>query len=257
LWLVAKYVTSTDDLTYTPGGLGRAQTGTGSCSADQLATLNSALDHAFRVGIECLKQYSDPSLLLEMMFQFMARDIGFTCGSITSQSGNCAYAKANVNATSLQNPSLPIQITVNNTAGCDFFSLSDYGQAQVLWHEMLHQNFGPHNPNYKSNREFDPVYSCTQLCFGASDADPSLLTKCGCATCLRTSKCDPRCSVFEDCNSNQLGFVCPCPTGPNAGKLFPTCTQCLVTCPSGLGCFGFSTCIALLSGCSSTPLPCP
>src|SRR5262249_9461102 len=124
---------------------------------------------------------------------------------------------------------IPVEITVN-TNGNFFFNLSDYTQSSTLWHEMLHNYFGPHHPGtqeFDRFGELDPVEACQNLCFG-----PEPVTKCSCARCLRTNKCDDRCKLYVDCDE-ELAFVCPCPTGKNAFKYFPTCRDCLATCPSG------------------------
>jgi hypothetical protein len=48
-------------------------------------------------------------------------------------------------------------------------------------------------------------------------------------------------------------YQCPCPSGPNAGKVFATCAECLAVCPSGLACFGYLYCTPMGSNCPTCP----
>src|SRR5207237_2497120 len=129
-----------------------------------------------------------------------------------------AYANPNASAhldpMSYRDPSGPIHIDVN---WGNFSQLSDYEQASALFHELMHLLFGGHNAKNKQYSRYDEddrTTACEHLCFR-----PAGTTKCSCATCLGTTSCDQRCAIHPDCDP-QLGFTCPCPTGPNAGKVF-------------------------------------
>jgi hypothetical protein len=75
--------------------------------------------------------------------------------------------------------------------------------------------------------------------------------------CPNASVClDQCCSPDQFCISgNCVGcqYQCPCPSGPNAGKIFATCAECLAVCPSGLACFGYLYCIPIGSNCATCP----
>ena len=93
------------------------------------------------------------------------------------------------------------------------------------------------------------------MCFPHSSTP--LPTKCSCARCLKTDKCDQRCQIFEDCDET-LSFKCPCRRGRNAGRHYPTCAACLAGCPSGLSCFGIGFCEVVSVACAGAKKPtCP
>jgi hypothetical protein len=99
--------------------------------------------------------------------------------------------------------------------------------------------------------DVDRMYACQDLCF----KPPGSVTQCACATCLDTNKCDPRCDMslgFQMCPDDQ-GAWCPCLTRL---QWYPKCSDCLAGCPSGLACFGFSTCIPVNKGLCK-PRTCP
>jgi len=72
-------------------------------------------------------------------------------------------------------------------------------------------------------------------------------TPCGDACCSPGQQC-----VNGKCQS-PCQYKCPCPNPPNGGKIYNTCTECLVACPEGLGCFGYSTCVPIGNGCGTCP----
>jgi hypothetical protein len=260
LWLVANMIVSDGGFDQTASGSSATSVTGSNCSAAQLDAVKKALRHGMGVGLTCLQHYKDTGLSLEMMFHYVARDVVVHCTAIPPKPGegivgarlhNCGAGQP---CPSFNDPSSPIEIDVNTNF---FFGLDERDQASTMFHEMLHLNFGGHGGRPP---EWDPVESCQALCFGAGSHPDGAMnpTQCSCATCLRTSKCDPRCKILPSCEQEGLGFLCPCPTGANAGRLFRTCSECLATCPSGLGCFGYSTCIPITqSGCDSTPVSCP
>ena len=66
---------------------------------------------------------------------------------------------------------------------------------------------------------------------------------CDSECCTPEQTCKTRLDGSKFCC--QSGWQCPCPVGPNAGRVFTSETECRAICPSGLGCFGFSTCISV------------
>lgn len=220
------------------------------CTSDEEQRLSAAYNHGVQVGLECFRHYQAASdVLLMMMFNYVARDVFFLCDPTLNANG-----LADRNA--INDPSKPITISISDPLTLD---LDDRDLSAVLFHEFLHFQFGGHAPYLKNSdrrREFDRTYACESLCFGKSDSpqvgnsDP---TKCTCATCLGTNMCDPRCRLEADCDPTF--FICPCPTGKNAYRQFSNCTDCLVTCPSGLACFGFASCLVISVSCTS--LTCP
>jgi hypothetical protein len=76
--------------------------------------------------------------------------------------------------------------------------------------------------------------------FGGSDAyNAAQSTACDC--------CPP-----QTCQG-PCQYQCPCPSGPNAGKIFSTCAECLAACPSGLACFGYQYCTPVGTSCATCP----
>lgn len=228
------------------GAVGVAAISTTGCSPQQDDQLKARLRHAINVGLICMSHYGATSIQLNMMFHYVARDIVIKCDVLPSN------VAARLDRNSWLDPESEVLITVNNDG---FFTrLNEYEQSKTLWHEMLHNHFGPHNKKARQLprfEEFDKTEACEDLCFG-----PDPTTKCSCARCLGTNMCDQRCRIHQECDP-QMGAICPCNTGPNANRVFATCTDCLVTCPSGLGCFGFSTCIPIDVSCNTTPATCP
>ena len=142
-------------------------------------------------------------------------------------------------------------ITIGEEAFC---ALDPREQLGILFHEVSHLDDPAHVPEQEAapNRaDVDRMYACQDLCF----KPPNAVTQCACATCLNTSKCDMRCDQslgFQMC-PDDLGAWCPCPT---RFQWYPTCSTCLAECPSGLGCFGFSSCLPVNKGlCSKRTCP--
>jgi hypothetical protein len=131
-----------------------------------------------------------------------------------------------------------------------FRKLDAHEQKHLLFHEMLH-SYAEHETNPSDIPrvdETDPTEACAETCWGTT-----LTTKCSCATCLGTDICDPRCSGFRDCDP-VLAFRCPCPFHPD---FYASCGGCLAGCPSGLRCFGMSTCTPVSVECAGTKTTCP
>jgi len=233
------------------------------CSPDQTAKAEAALKHAMNVGELCLNTYGASKQTVDNMYNYTFRPIRFECGPLRP----CSAAQ--LDRDSWKHPNRDIVIRLQTSPGHTadgskqypngFFSMDATEQASTLWHEMQHASRGPHKSwapggaNTDSYPDFDPVTACENLCFGSATVN-----KCTCATCLQTSTCDPRCRLLPDCNENAL-YQCPCKVGPNAGRVFQTCRECLTTCPSmGLGCVGFSRCRPLTDiSCPGSAPKCP
>jgi hypothetical protein len=137
-------------------------------------------------------------------------------------------------------------IRVNPTK---FNNLSPFYQRRLLLHEMLHE-FGEHDTEVLKDprvQEIDPTEACASTCF-----QDTLTTKCSCATCLGTDICDPRCKSFKDCDP-VMGAQCNCPFRT---QTYPSCTECLTRCPSGLGCFGYTDCTKFDVSCKGKKSTC-
>jgi len=210
------------------------------CTQAQNAHLQERAQHALNVGLACMDHYQNFDNSIDALLVEIARDINFTCSS----SKKCS---AHLDPNSYTDPTTPINISVDIEC---FLKKGELEQSAILWHEISHSFFGPHvGKGTARYNEMDRVEACEDLCFHTNS------TKCSCARCLGTTKCDKRCNIFEDCDP-ALAFMCPCPKGPNAYKLFSTCSQCLVTCPSGLACFGYATCDVVSVACGKK-LTCP
>jgi hypothetical protein len=144
---------------------------------------------------------------------------------------------ANINSHEVLNawpfdPRIKIRVNPQN-----YFNRPLENRQSTMWHEMLHLALGPHDEQAESSgrrREIDRVYACQGLCFNIALSVPQ--TKCSCARCLETNKCDARCRAFADCNAD-LGGWCPCPC---RAQWYNSQADCAANCPSGLCCFAFS-----------------
>ncbi len=77
---------------------------------------------------------------------------------------------------------------------------------------------------------------------------------CEPVTCGRCEECvtvpDPIAGYVEVCRSMCSsgdtcccrGYRCPCPTGPNAHRVFNSCNECRIVCPGNTGCFAYAYC---------------
>jgi hypothetical protein len=121
-------------------------------------------------------------------------------------------------------------------------------QLSTMCHELMHHtSLGAHDPALKGTMresDADAVNACTALCGGFSLAGLKP-TKCQCATCTGRDVCDPLCKSYRDCNP-EMGAVCPC---PQRHRWFPTYTECVEECPSGVSCFGYGKCLDLDKNC--------
>jgi hypothetical protein len=231
-----------------PGRAAAAGMAISACAPDQEPHLRERLRHAIDVGLECMRHNEAFYIWLDVLSHYAGRDVLFDC-----RPGLPNDLCAAVSTRSIYDPGGPIRIGISEDC---FFDLSDYEQSSLLWHEMLHLNLGPHDPqapDYGRFQSIDRVEACEVLCFG-----PGNPSQCSCATCLGTNVCDPRCSIYSDCDPN-LQYLCPCPAGPKEGmdkKWFATCSECLAACPSGLACSGFHTCDVGVSVACGSPGTC-
>jgi hypothetical protein len=204
-------------------------TGAGDCTPEQAAQIQADMQKALSDGAACAGR-GVPGLAQHLGTTIPAQGIELRCGS---RPGECAAINWwSAVGTLLGVGSGPIVIVVDpdnyfGAAGCQ-------NHAQVLLHELLHTLLGLHSgydpPDTPQGVVHDRVYACASLC---EDTAP---TKCQCASCLRTTVCDPRCAGYADCNPD-LGAQCRCFSNP---RYYSTYTECTVKCPTGLACFAAS-----------------
>lgn len=68
-----------------------------------------------------------------------------------------------------------------------------------------------------------------------------------------TQCCPPGQSCINGTCQGTCSYQCPCPGGPNGGKIYATCSECLAACPTGLACFGYLYCVPLGNNCGTCP----
>ncbi len=203
------------------------------CTTDQCNGMKQKLNAAFQQGLDCMAKHKAYGLEHALIDAFFRTPVDVKCVSIPPKNGYTVLAhtmQAFPWPLSL-NPTAWIQ--VNSDIFCD---MSDTDQLATLFHESMHLLYPDHEPNqeHDSRRtKVDPFYACAQMCFHPEDS-----SQCECATCLATTKCDERCSSFKMC-ADDFGAWCPCPIN---SRWYSSCTQCLIECPSGLACFGYSYC---------------
>jgi hypothetical protein len=119
----------------------------------------------------------------------------------------------------------------------------------TICHELMHHTqLGLHDGAIPDDfvGDADPVYGCQALCLPpVAGFTP---TQCQCASCLHTTICDKRYSKHRTCPQPQMGAICPC---KQRHIWYPTLTECLEKCPSGLACFGYLWCKSLDRSCPS------
>ena len=219
------------------------------CSAENIALVKLRLHEALlglgpndhEGGIACLNRLGEKAKAKKLLALYVGRQndkITIVCDSKNYYDGIGFFSDK-------------IKIHINMTS---FLEKSANVQRRLLFHEMLHE-FGEHEvdpSNIPRVSEVDPTEACAETCW-----PDTFTTKCSCATCLRTNTCDPRCETFREYDP-VLAFRCPCPFKDT--KFYKTCSECLSSCPSGLSCFGFSTCepVSVASEiCGDTPTSCP
>jgi hypothetical protein len=220
-----------------PGGRVIAQAACTPADCDP-ATLKDKLRMAVDQGLVCLHGKGATDLEMRLTHAYMNNKIVVKCGKLGTSMGRTRLA------TTLTPLPFPLdldphgEIVINEDAFC---GLGGSDQLATLFHEMTHFDDPSHIPEQEvapNRADVDRMYACQDLCF----KPPSSVTQCACATCLNTTKCDPRCDMslgFQMC-PDDFGAWCPC---LSRLKWYPKCSECLAGCPGGLGCFGFSTCI--------------
>jgi hypothetical protein len=215
------------------------------------AALKDKLRMAADQGLVCLHGKGANDLEMRLTNAYMNNKIEVKCGKLGMSMGRQRLA------TTLTPLPFPLdldphgEIVVDDTAFC---GLGATDQLAVLFHELTHFDDPSHVPEQETDprrADVDRMYACQDLCF----KPPSSVTQCACATCLNTTKCDKRCDTslgFQMC-PDDMGAWCPC---LSRLKWYPKCSDCLANCPSGLACFGISTCVPVNKG-RCTPATCP
>ncbi len=223
-----------DTTTTQNGAVSGPTTGTGSndCTPAQANELRMKMEQALAQGSDCSERMGLGDLAHHVASTIASLGIQLHCGPLPA--GVCAQINEwDAISQLLRAGTLfggPIDITVNPSM---FFGDPNCmsNQLNILWHEILHTYIGLHTgydpASAPETKTHDRVYACAAMCFD------STATKCQCASCLRTTVCDPRCASFADCTPH-LGALCRCAANP---RWYPTLTQCTVDCPSGLACF--------------------
>lgn len=198
-----------------------ALTGTG-CTAAQEKDIRDRLDEAMVQGFKCTRDNGVPELGTKVV-GLTGRQVIINC---VSEPSSDLVAELNWWDGTVGESEL--EITVN---------LSKYGgypletQRGLLWHEVSHAHFGSHDlfPPAR-NLETDQTWACQSLCFPASMKAGSR-TKCSCARCLGTDKCDKRCKGFANCDADMgsgYSVKCNCPTPKEECD-----GECMDPCPGG------------------------
>jgi hypothetical protein len=215
---------------------------TRTCTSDELSRAKDLLKQCMDNGPPCLDRHGLTGLGAELRY-FHSQGVKFNC---TDDSNSATAQATDAPETGIFEGSPTILINpfkLEKNLGTDF------GRAGTICHELMHYSaLGLHNPadlRSPRSRELDPVSACETICFNP----PDIATKCHCATCLGTDICDPRCQPYMDCNPD-MGARCPCFWNQ---QWYPTLSECLADCPSGLLCFGYSYCEHLDVSCDGIP----
>jgi hypothetical protein len=196
------------------------------CAAPDELVIRTRLDEAVIGGFRCMRDKGRPDIGTKILRHYVSRTVGINCETLP----NNRIAEISWWRTFVESTDIVITVDWGRFSG-----LTPEQQRNILWHEMLHLHFGAHNPlvtGTSRQTEIDQTYACASLCF---TFNPAQKTRCSCARCLGTSKCDSRCTAYLDCNADMGGW-CPCPCKL---KFYSSLSSCAVDCPSGLCCFGF------------------
>jgi hypothetical protein len=233
------------------------------CTTAEQHLIAAMVDSMFEDATSCTHRYRDAALV-SLLAQVAARSLRVRCFP-TDEPTNAGFTPAAmVPPDSWATWGNPLKIYLFPA----FFRGRGEEMKANLFHEVLHTRleWAHHLDEEQFGRrsEVDPVYACQSLCFGLGPNGVTPPTRCSCASCLQTTKCDVRCQTgmdgqpLSDCDA-MLSVQCPCPLGKNAFKRFDNCSDCLTECPSGLACFGYASCSVIRQvGCPGEPLPtCP
>jgi hypothetical protein len=247
LRLVAKYDTG---LSVSAGTSPGAAPAAGPCSSSDCieSILQDKLRRALDDGLQCLHKNKVFDLEMQVTAAYFRLPIKVRCANLDAAKDASTITPFPFPLDLFPN----VNIDVNQNRFC---GLSEQEQRGILFHELMHLVIPDHDPDQERDigkrESVDRLYGCQSMCFNP----PNNVTQCACASCLGTTKCDGRCDKalgFLDC-SDDFGAWCPCPARL---KWYPSCTDCLVGCPSGLACFAFSFCVPVNKG-KCVPSTCP
>jgi hypothetical protein len=249
-----------------PGGAGRAENTPRPCADAQRRLIAAMVDSMFDDAIGCTRKYTDAALSSLLALIQTSRSLRIRCLPNDEARPDGSTPLAMVPPDSWSSWDDPLSIYLFPA----FFQQRGEEMKATLFHEMLHtrMEWAHHTGEETFDRvsEVDPLYACQSLCFGLGPHGVAPPTRCSCATCLQTTKCDARCEKEPGLDGKQLpdcepvlSVQCPCPVGKNAFKRFDSCSECLTECPSGLACFGYAWCSVIRQvGCPWEPLhTCP
>jgi hypothetical protein len=215
------------------------------CEADPCDpdTIKQRMEEGTLFALQCLANFGDRGVAIyESAFNTLTRNLTIRCAAIPGDREATMEGWAN--------PRGRLILTLDPVKYC---ALNEGQRAWLLFHEILHAALQRgHDPAVDAlpldqRKQLDRIYGCMALCYN----NASHPTQCMCAQCLGVVTCDPICAAFDqDC-----GATCPCPS--REGEYFTTCSQCLVECPSGLGCFGYSYCEPVGHSHICAPVTCP
>ena len=206
----------------------------GTCEANPCN--RNAIKQRMQQGVDdaaqCLPNFGDRGVEFYMRtYDILSRNMIIRCQTLDGPPQAAIENWAN------PDPNSPLIVIVDPSPD-KYCGLSDEQRGWILYHEILHAAIKDGHDHdveklpEEQRKQLDRVYGCMALCYN-NKSDP---TKCMCAQCFGTVTCDPLCTPFKsDC-----GATCPCPAKNN--EYFTTCSSCLASCPSGLGCFGYSYC---------------
>jgi hypothetical protein len=206
----------------------------GPCSTDRFFRYWNQLTQCMDRTTKCLTANGRKKLTNELLK--LVTKVQIVCDDEPNYSG---YARA-LDASMSPLPTRP-RISIPPR----FDGLAENLQKSTLCHEVMHySSLGLHDLAIPERRrgELDPVNACEYICADENPLAPP--TKCQCATCFGVPPCHKLCEKYRDCE--RMGALCPC---PQRHRWYPTLTDCLVDCPSGLACFGYQKCFAYDAEC--------
>jgi len=205
------------------------------CTVAEEKDIRARLEEAVILGFFCMEDKGLEEIGTSLLTNYVSRKIVINCGTLGGSIAAMDWWSVKVKN---RPGGSDITIFVNPTK---FFARTHEQQLNTMWHEMLHLRLPPHDPDqleqweqgqFPRFREVDQTYACAGLCFTDEPADR---TKCACARCLGTHKCDLRCEAYLECDGD-MGAYCPCPCEL---RWYDKASTCAAECPSGFCCFTF------------------
>jgi hypothetical protein len=157
----------------------------GSCTPDELSTLQADLRRALQTGFACMRRHKRGDIPALILSRQQRAPLVFAC--VRSQATTATGFLAAMDSDWYLGMSDVLKLSVDKQS---YFVYPEGGRIRTVWHEVLHLWTGPHTPEFVRGEESidtDRTNACVSLCF---DRRPS---RDVCELCLAAPPGDARC----------------------------------------------------------------